>query len=174
MTLDTAAYEALYNKRADFAIPFTAWEGIEAEQRGIALRTSSSPTTASRTSTRSSSPATATGWTPTRTRARRSSRRPSAASSSPPPNPEEAADILVAENPGVFDANPELPRRRQRSSPTAGCSSTTERQGGRQTLEQWTGYSSFLFEQGLLVDADGKPLTEAPDYAALFTNDFLP
>ena len=37
-TLDAAAYEALYNKQADFTIPFTAWEGVEAEQRGIGLR----------------------------------------------------------------------------------------------------------------------------------------
>lgn len=38
-TLSTAAYEALYNKRADFSEIFTAWEGIEAELRGIKLRT---------------------------------------------------------------------------------------------------------------------------------------
>ena len=30
VTLDTAAYEALYAKRADFVITFSAWEGIEA------------------------------------------------------------------------------------------------------------------------------------------------
>ncbi len=39
VTLDTAAYEALYAKRADFVITFAAWEGIEAAQRGIKLRT---------------------------------------------------------------------------------------------------------------------------------------
>ncbi len=39
VTLDTAAYEALYAKRADFVITFAAWEGIEAGQRGIKLRT---------------------------------------------------------------------------------------------------------------------------------------
>ncbi|HLF71507.1 MAG TPA: ABC transporter substrate-binding protein [Dehalococcoidia bacterium] len=38
-TLSTAAYEALYNKRADFTEIFTAWEGIEASLRGIKLRT---------------------------------------------------------------------------------------------------------------------------------------
>jgi hypothetical protein len=45
---------------------------------------------------------------------------------------------------------------------------------GTQTLEQWQGYSGFLFDQGLLTDRAGKPLTTAPDYASLFTNDFLP
>ena len=39
VTLDTAAYEALYQHRADFVITFAAWEGIEAGQRGIELRT---------------------------------------------------------------------------------------------------------------------------------------
>jgi ABC-type nitrate/sulfonate/bicarbonate transport system substrate-binding protein len=38
-TLSTAAYEALYNKRADFTEIFTTWEGIEADIRGIKLRT---------------------------------------------------------------------------------------------------------------------------------------
>jgi ABC-type nitrate/sulfonate/bicarbonate transport system substrate-binding protein len=38
-TLSTAAYEALYAKRADFSEIYTAWEGIEAELRGIKLRT---------------------------------------------------------------------------------------------------------------------------------------
>jgi ABC-type nitrate/sulfonate/bicarbonate transport system substrate-binding protein len=38
-TLSTAAYQALYNRRADFTEIFTAWEGIEAEMQGIKLRT---------------------------------------------------------------------------------------------------------------------------------------
>jgi ABC-type nitrate/sulfonate/bicarbonate transport system substrate-binding protein len=38
-TLSTAAYEALYNERADFTEIFTAWEGVEAQLRGIDLRT---------------------------------------------------------------------------------------------------------------------------------------
>jgi len=37
-TLDAAAYEALYNHQADFTIPFTAWEGVEATMRHIDLR----------------------------------------------------------------------------------------------------------------------------------------
>jgi ABC-type nitrate/sulfonate/bicarbonate transport system substrate-binding protein len=38
-TLSTAAYEALYAKRADFTEIFVTWEGIEADIRGIKLRT---------------------------------------------------------------------------------------------------------------------------------------
>jgi ABC-type nitrate/sulfonate/bicarbonate transport system substrate-binding protein len=38
-SLSTAAYEAIYNRRADFTEIYTTWEGIEAELRGIKLRT---------------------------------------------------------------------------------------------------------------------------------------
>ena len=111
--LDAAAYEALYNKQADFTIPFTAWEGVEAEERGIGLRyfqfadygfpefyqvvlacdrqwLEREPDAARRFLA-----ATVRGFE-------------LAAS-----DPDEAAGILVAENPGVFDANPELPRDSQ-------------------------------------------------------------
>ena len=56
----------------------------------------------------------------------------------------------------------------------AGTCSTRAVRSGRQTLAKWQGYSGFLFDQGLLVGPDGKPLTVAPDYQALFTNDYLP
>jgi ABC-type nitrate/sulfonate/bicarbonate transport system substrate-binding protein len=89
-------------------------------------------------------------------------------------NPDEAARILVEQNPGVFDANTELPLASQRFMAEEGLLVDADGKVGTQTLDQWTGYSSFLFDQGLLTDANGAPLTEAPDYASLFTNDFLP
>ena len=174
VTLDTAAYEALYNKRADFVITFSAWEGIEAGQRNIPLRTfqftdygfpdfyqvvlacdrdwlAANPDTA-----RAFIGATVKGFE-------------FAAA-----NPDEAADILVAQNPGVFDSNPDLPKASAEFMATHGLLLDAAGKAGAQTLDQWTGYSSFLYEQGLLTDAEGKPLAAAPDYAALFTNDYLP
>ena len=44
---------------------------------------------------------------------------------------------------------------------------------GPQTLEQWSGYSGFLYRQGLLTDENGKPLKAPLDYGSLFTNDYL-
>ena len=38
VTLGTTAYEALYSGDVDFTIPFVAWEGIEAEERGVELK----------------------------------------------------------------------------------------------------------------------------------------
>ena len=176
MTLDTAAYEALYQKRADFMITFSAWEGVEAEAaRDRHLRTSSSPTTGSRTTTRSSSPATG-DWLAAEpgARAKRSSARRSGASSSRPTDPDEAAadprsprTRACSTQPGPAPSRA-LPRRARRLLVDAAGRS------GTQTLEQWTGYSAFLYDQGLLADADGKPLAAPPDYASLFTNDFLP
>lgn len=172
-TLDSAAYEALYNKKADFTIPFTAWEGVEAELRGIKLRyfhfadygfpefyqvvlacdrqwLEREPDAAWRFVA-----ATVRGF------------------QFGVDNPEAAADILVAENPGVFDANLALPRASQRYLVDQGYLLDEDGHFGGQTLDRWRAYSRFLFDQGLLFDADGKPVTLL-DYSALFTNDFLP
>ena len=173
-TLDSAAYEALYNKRADFTIPFTAWEGVEADLRGIDLRyfrfadygfpefyqvvlacdrqwLEREPDAARRFVG-----ATVLGF--------------EAAIA----DPAAAADALIAENPGVFDANKELPRASIEFLIEGGYLVDDRGEFGQQTLGRWQAYSEFLFEDGLLADAAGKPLTAPLDYASLFTNDFLP
>jgi ABC-type nitrate/sulfonate/bicarbonate transport system substrate-binding protein len=174
VTLNEAAYDALYAKRADFVITFAAWEGVEAAQKGIALRTfrfgdygfpdfyqvvlacdrawlARDPAAA-----KAFVSATAKGFA-------------YAAS-----NPDDAAAILVAANPGVFDANPALPKASAEYLAAQKLLTNAAGAVGTQTLAEWTGYSKFLFDQGLLTDANGAKVTKAPDYAALFTNDFLP
>ena len=173
VTLDSTAYQALYTRHADFTIPFTAWEGVEAQQRGIKLRyfqfadygfpeyyqvvlacdrqwLDKNPDAAKRFVG-----ATAKGF------------------KFAADNADEAAAILVSENPGVFDANKELPRASQEFLDQGGYLVDAGGVFGTQTLERWTGYSKFLFDQGLLVDSAGKPLPKALDYSALYTNDFL-
>jgi len=174
VTLDSAAYEALYAKRADFTIVFTAWEGIEASLRQIDLRyfaftdygfpdfyqvvlacdqdwLARDPDAAKRFVG-----ATVRGFQLAADR------------------PDDAAAMLVEENPGVFDANPELPRASANVLAARDFYVDAGGQVGRQTLAQWQGYSGFLYDQGLLVDANGAPLASPPDYASLFTNDVLP
>jgi len=173
-TLDSAAYEALYNRQADFTIPFTAWEGVEAAQRGINLRyfqfadygfpefyqvvlacdrrwLTKDPDAAKRFVT-----ATVKGF------------------QFAADNADEAAAILVSENPGVFDANKDLPRASQEFLDDGRYLVDANGVFGTQTLERWTGYSKFLYDQGLLVGIDKKPLAAPLDYAKLFTTDFLP
>jgi ABC-type nitrate/sulfonate/bicarbonate transport system substrate-binding protein len=174
VTLDTAAYEALYNKRADFVITFAAWEGIEAAQRDIKLRDFKftdygfpdfyQVVLACDADWLAREPAAAKAFVSATVKGFEL-----AAS-----DPDAAAATLIAQNPGVFDANPALPKASQEYM--AGQKLLVDGNGkvGTQTVEEWTGYSSFLYEQGLLVDAKGKALTAAPDYASLFTNDFLP
>ena len=173
-TLDAAAYEALYNHQADFTIPFTAWEGVEATMRHIDLRyfrfsdygfpefyqvvlacdrrwLDKDPDAARRFVG-----ATIRGF------------------QFAADHPDEAAAMLVSENPGVFDANPDLPKASQEFLVAGGYLVDADGKVGTQTLERWTAYSKFLFDQHLLTDADEKPITTAPDYPSLFTNDFLP
>jgi ABC-type nitrate/sulfonate/bicarbonate transport system substrate-binding protein len=173
-TLDTAAYEALYNHQADFTIPFTAWEGVEATQRGINLRyfqfadygfpeyyqvvlacdrqwLERDPDAARRFVG-----ATARGF------------------QLAADHPDEAAAMLVSENAGAFDANPDLPRASQEFLDQGKYLVDGNGVFGTQTLERWTAYSKFLYDQGLLVGIDKKPLAAPLDYGSLFTNDFLP
>lgn len=174
VTLDTAAYEALYAKRADFVITFAAWEGIEANERGIALRTFAfgdygfpdfyQVVLACDSRWLAKEPELARAFVAATVRG----------FAFAADKPAEAAAILVARNPGVFDGDPKLPALSQ--GYLADHHLLTDEAGtvGSQTLAKWRGYSGFLFEQGLLVDAAGHPLAKAPDYQALFTNDFLP
>ncbi len=173
-TLDAAAYEALYQHQADFTIPFTAWEGVEAEQRGIKLRyfqfadygfpdyyqvvlacdrqwLDQNPDAARRFVG-----ATARGF------------------QFAAEHPDDAAALLVSENPGTFDANKALPQASQEFLASGNYLVDGAGRFGTQTLERWTGYSAFLYDQGLLGDGSGKPLGKPLDYARLFTNDFLP
>ena len=173
-TLDAAAYEALYNHKADFTIPFTAWEGVEATLRKIDLRfvqfrdygfpdfyqvvlacdrqwLERDPDAAHRFVA-----ATMRGFQFAADHA------------------DESAAILVSENPGVFDANPELPAASQRFLDEGGYQVDASGRVGRQTLERWTAYSKFLFDEHLLTDVYDKPITTEPDYTRLFSNDFLP
>jgi ABC-type nitrate/sulfonate/bicarbonate transport system substrate-binding protein len=174
VTLDTAAYEALYAKKADFVITFAAWEGIEAAQRGIKLRTFDFGTygfpdfyqvviacdsrwlAAKPDLARAFVTATARGF------------------EFGADDPDAAAAILVAQNPGVFDGNPDLPKASQEFLATGGFLRDPQGAVGRQTLSEWQGYSGFLYDNRLLTGPDGKPLTRPPDYTALFTNDYLP
>jgi len=174
VTLDTAAYEALYAKRADFVITFSAWEGIEAGQRGIPLRTFAftdygfpdfyQVVLACDRRWLDREPDLAKAFVGATVRGFEMAAD----------DPDAAAAILVAQNPGVFDGNPALPKASQEFLASGGYLRDASGAVGRQTLAEWQGYSGFLYDQHLLTGPDGKALSAPPDYAALFSNDYLP
>jgi ABC-type nitrate/sulfonate/bicarbonate transport system substrate-binding protein len=174
VTLDTAAYEALYAKRADFVITFAAWEGIEAGQRGIPLRTFAfgdygfpdfyQVVLACDSRWLAAEPGLARAFVAATVRGFELAAD----------HPDQGAAALVAQNPGAFDGNPTLPLASQEFLAEGGFLKDENGKVGRQTLEKWRGYSGFLYDQGLLAGPDGKPLATPPDYAKLFSNDFLP
>jgi ABC-type nitrate/sulfonate/bicarbonate transport system substrate-binding protein len=174
VTLDTAAYDALYAKRADFVITFAAWEGIEAGERGIALRTFDFGTygfpdfyqvvLACDSRWLAAQPDLARAFIGATVRGFQFAAD----------QPDQAAALLVAQNPGVFDGSPQLPAASQRFLASGGYLVDKDGKVGRQTLAEWQGYSGFLYTHGLLTGPDGKPLPAPPDYGSLFTNDFLP
>ena len=174
VTLDTAAYDALYAKRADFVIMFTAWEGVEAKERGIGIRTFAfddygfpdfyQVVLACNRDWLAAKPELARAFLAATVRGFQLAAT----------DPDAAAALLIAQNPGVFDGNPKLPVDSARFLASSGLLTDESGQVGRQTLATWQGYSGFLFAQHLLTGADGKPLKTAPDYGSLFTNDYLP
>ncbi|HEX7473519.1 MAG TPA: ABC transporter substrate-binding protein [Candidatus Limnocylindrales bacterium] len=171
---DSTAYEALYSHKADFTIPFLAWEGVEATERGIKLRTFAftdfgfpdfyQVVIACSNDWLAGHPETARRFVA-------ATQRGFALAAG---DPAAGAAMLIAQNPGVFDANPKLPLDSARFLADGGYMVDTAGKVGSQTLAEWTGYSKFLYDQGLLAGPDGKPLAAPPDYAALFTNEFLP
>ena len=174
VTLDTAAYEALYAKRADFTITFRAQEGVEAAARGIKLRYFAftdygfpdfyQVVLACDRTWLQANPELAKAFVGATMRGLQVAAT----------DPSTAADALIEQNPGVFDSNPDLPRKSEQFLADQKLLVDGEGRVGVQTLDEWTGYSSFLYEAGLLVDASNQPLTAPLDYGSLFTNEFLP
>ena len=173
-TLDTAAYEALYGGKADFTITYSAWEALEAAERGVKLRTfaftdyglpdsyavvlvcnedwlAAHPDVARRFLA-----ATVRGFELGAT------------------DPATGSALLIGANPGVFDANPKLPTDSAAFLAERKLYLDADGQVGRQTAERWSGFSGFLYDTGLLAGPDGKPLTTKPDFSTWFTNDYLP
>ena len=175
VTLDTAAYEALYAKRADFVITFAAWEGIEAAERGIKLRTFDfgdygfpdfyQVVLACDSRWLAAKPELARAFVAATVRGFEFARRRPRRGGGDPRRPEPGR---LRRQPGAAQGEPGVPRRR-----AASCATRRARSVARRSRE-WQGYSGFLYDQNLLTGPDGKPLAAPPDYAALFTNDFLP
>jgi ABC-type nitrate/sulfonate/bicarbonate transport system substrate-binding protein len=86
-------------------------------------------------------------------------------------HPHDSADILLQRSGGTLFADTQQAYDSQafqsaHYSDKAAC-------WGQQVGATWANFGHFLYSAGVLVDANNKPLASEPDYAAMFTNQFL-
>ena len=173
VALDTAAYEAVYSKRADFMISVQTWDGVEAglsdkpvryfnpsdygfpEQYSTALAASDKWLKADPERAKGFLAAVAKGY------------------AFAAENPAEAADILVKENPQTLK-NPELVKASAQKLADGDYFVKDGTPIGTISDDIWSQYGGFLVENKLLAGPGGKPITSAPDWSTYFTNEYLP
>jgi len=163
VTLGTSAYAALYAGEADFAIPFVAWEGIEAEHVGTPMRyfeytdfgfpDAYAVLVDARRSWVEAEPQVAAAFVD-------ALRRGYAYAAD---HPDEAAQLLVDAHPDAFaDAAMVVESQRMLAERYL-----RDAAGGVGRIDdaQFAGYADFLFDRGLLSGPDGDPLTTRPDWS---------
>jgi ABC-type nitrate/sulfonate/bicarbonate transport system substrate-binding protein len=172
VTTNVFGFEAVSGKQADFVWIFMGWDGVQAQMQGIELTvmpptkfgipdrytpiiiTNTANVTAKADALRKFSKATTRGY------------------DFAIANPKESADLLIAANPKGTFSNPDLVYKSQEYlSPRYKEGSD---KWGVQTLKAWTDYPKFMYDNKLLLDDAGKPLTKELDYPKLFSNEFLP
>ncbi|MGO8948529.1 MAG: ABC transporter substrate-binding protein [Ktedonobacterales bacterium] len=163
---------ALKSGQFDFAWVFMGWEGIEAQEQGIALNVFPllnycmpdyySPVIITNQQLISQHPdvirrflkATSEGYTYAIQ------------------HPKDAANLLIQGAPaGSFDNKQLVYDSQDYLSPRYSADTSC---WGTQTLKKWTDYPSFMYSHNALFDANNQALTSPPDYAAAFTDQFLP
>jgi ABC-type nitrate/sulfonate/bicarbonate transport system substrate-binding protein len=172
VVLNTGAYEAVYHGQVDTSLAFSAWELIEAAERGIELREfpvqdfgvpdtynivlvcngdwlKENPELA-----KNFVQATADGF------------------EFAIKDPRGAAKILIDSNPGAF-SNEKLVYA---SAEKLAKESYADEEGnfGCQTKERWHTFPEWEYKQGIITGEDGKPLSTPPDYESLYSNDYAP
>lgn len=170
VVLGTSAYEALYAGQVDFTEPFVAWEGIEAQLRGQPLKTFNytdygfpdayNVLLIGNTPWLKAHPDLARKFVQAAQRGYQLGAD----------DPAKAAQLLMDANPGVFQ-NPQLV---QQSQDMLARHFLRDGKGrvGTQTVQRWAGYSGWVFDSGVLVGPDGKPLAQRPDFATWFTDEY--
>jgi ABC-type nitrate/sulfonate/bicarbonate transport system substrate-binding protein len=168
--LSTAAYEALYNKRADFTEIFTAWEGVEAEMRGIKLRTfrysdygvpdiysvvltaRNEDVAAKAEAYRKFLEVTQRGY------------------EFAAQNPAQAAEIFLDYLPEGTFPEPDMVRRS--AALLAPVFVSGSNRWGVQEESKWRSYINWLVGSGVVTDANGRVVSQLPG-GPLFTSQFL-
>ena len=172
-TLDTFAYEALYNGRADFTEMFMTWEGIQADLRGIEIRSFNyadygvpdfpGVILVARTDT-------VTEGSPRLSKFLEITRRGYEFAAE---NPEEASQVFLDHLPDAFP-EPELVRRSTQE--LASYFVVDGRPWGQQSADDWNAYIEYNIEQDIVVDGNDNVIESPDDLSGgeLFSNALLP
>ncbi|MDN6535097.1 MAG: ABC transporter substrate-binding protein, partial [Yaniella sp.] len=171
VTLGPAGYEALSSGAVDFTVPYVAWEGIEAEHRGVDLKTfaytdygfpdASQVLVVGNNTWLDDNPETARDFVQALARGYEDSVE----------DPEAAAKILQEENAGLLTDLDMLVESQEMLADKYMLDDNGD--FGVQTEEHWSELGQFLFDSDLLTDNNGKPLDEQPAWEEFFTNEYL-
>ena len=172
VTLGTSAYEALANGSVDFTLEVSTWEGVNSvllgrPQRAFSYADYGVPdqhtTFLGGNSTWLAANAdTASAFV-------KAAQRGYAFAAD---NPGEAADILIAETKGML-SNPELVHASMAALVEGGFLRDPGEPVGLIDDSLVAGITGFLFEAGILRDANGDALKEMPDVSGWTTNAYL-
>ncbi len=172
ITLNTAAYEAVYSKKADFTIPATTWEGVQAKLLGKPLRyfqfsDYGFPIQYSSLIESSGAYLKSNGGT-----ARRFLSATQRGYEYANSHPLQAAEILLKANPQTLK-DPQLVRESAKLLAAGRYYQGASDAIGPVDESVWNNYGNFLYDSKLLTGKDGKPLTARPNWSTFFTNDYL-
>jgi NitT/TauT family transport system substrate-binding protein len=172
VTLGTSAYEALANGSVDFTLEVSTWEGVNSELLGRPQRAFSyadygvpdqHTTFLGGNSTWLAANAdTASAFV-------QAAQRGYAFAAD---NPGEAADILIAETGGML-SNPDLVHASMRALVEGGFLRDPGEPVGLIDDSLVAGITGFLFDAGILRDANGDVLETMPDVSGWTTNAYL-
>lgn len=172
VTLGTSAYDALANGSVDFTLEVSTWEGVQAALQGVRQRTfryadygvPDEHTTfiASSDAFLQANPKAASAFIEATRRGYRFA----------VDHPQEAGDLLIASNrdaltdPALIHASLKMLVDGHFLRSQSGVIGTIDK-------AKIEAMGVYLFNAGILRDADGKALKERPDFEAYFTNEYL-
>lgn len=172
VTLGTSAYQALANGAVDFTLEVYTWEGVKAELEGVsqrAFRYDDYGVPDQHTNFIGSSQAWLDENPETAAAFIAATRRGYAFAVE---NPDEAAEILIAANSDVL-TDGTLIRASLQALIDGHYFRSADGVIGTIDPAKMEATANFLMEADVLVDVDGNPLTDRPDFTTYYTNAYL-
>lgn len=172
VTLGTSAYDALASGSVDFTLEVSTWEGVEAALKGLKQRSfryadygvPDEHTTfiASSNAFLTANPKAAAAFVQATRRGYEFA----------VDQPREAGELLLAANKDTL-TNPELIHASLKALDDGHFLKGADGAIGTIDKAKVEAMGGYLFSSGILLDGDGKPLKQKPDFDTYFSNGFL-